>query len=52
MIEVEQQGTLDDYFVFHRDYGVPETGVEFLVASNKNVRDKTDEIDYADLVRP
>lgn len=50
MVEIEQEGTPDDYFVFHSDYGVPDTGVELYVESKVNVKNKTLVVDYNDLV--
>ncbi|WP_417525055.1 hypothetical protein [Marinovum sp.] len=49
LLEIEQEGTPDDYFVFHTDYGVPEAGVELFVEEKRNVKDSTIIPDYADM---
>ncbi|UWQ22587.1 hypothetical protein [Jannaschia sp. W003] len=50
MFEIEQEGTPDDYFVFHASYGVPEAGVELHVDAKRNVKESTVMPDYADLL--
>ncbi|WP_417208502.1 hypothetical protein [Antarctobacter sp.] len=41
MVEIEQEGSEDDYFAFHTDYGVPESGVELYVERKVNIKDNT-----------
>ena len=44
MIEIEQEGSGEDYFTFHSAYGVPPAGAELTVYSTCNVT--SDWIDY------
>jgi hypothetical protein len=50
LIEVEQEGSKDDYFAFHQDFGAPEAGTELHVDRKVNVKNKTMIIEYDDLI--
>lgn len=49
MVEIEQEGSEDDYFAFLTSHGVPAVGEELYVAAKRNIKDSKILVDYEDL---
>ncbi|WP_296940814.1 hypothetical protein, partial [uncultured Marivita sp.] len=49
LIEIEQEGSEDDYFAFHKDYGMPEANSILLVEEKRNIKESTILPEYSDM---